>query len=115
MVMNTTKSQATFMVPKTQDWCKLNLNLPGYPAKPASWYRPQESQLVHLLWSGPNRMLNKKTKCFGVVRFYTALFASEPEIVNKITCAKDIYSLVHPFNCIWNRTETTSSAESRYV
>ncbi len=23
------KSQATFMVPKTQDWCKLNWNLPG--------------------------------------------------------------------------------------
>ncbi len=48
MVMNTTKSQATFMVPKTQDWCKLNLNLPGYPGKPASWYRPQVSVQIVL-------------------------------------------------------------------
>ncbi len=40
MAMNAAKSQATFMVPKTQDRCKLNWNVLGSPANPASWYRP---------------------------------------------------------------------------
>ncbi len=36
---------------------------------------------------------------FGAVRFHTALFASEPETVNKTThMLKLIHSLVHPFN-----------------
>ncbi len=36
---------------------------------------------------------------FGAVRFHTALFASEPEIINKTTrVLKVIHSLVHPFN-----------------
>ncbi len=43
--------------------------------------------------SGPN------TNFFFEVRFHTALFACEPEIVNKPTCAKVIHSLGHPFNC----------------
>ncbi len=35
-----------------------------------------------------------------LVRFHTALFASEPEIVNTTTrVLKVIHSLVHPFNC----------------
>ncbi len=37
MAMNAAKSQATFMVPKTQDWCKLNL----------------PSQLIRLHGTGP--------------------------------------------------------------
>ncbi len=37
---------------------------------------------------------------FGAVRFHTALFASEPETVNKTThVLKVIHSLVHPFSC----------------
>ncbi len=28
-LLNAAKSEGTFMVPKTQDWCKLNWNLPG--------------------------------------------------------------------------------------
>uniref|UniRef100_A0A8C2HYF1 Transmembrane serine protease 5 n=1 Tax=Cyprinus carpio TaxID=7962 RepID=A0A8C2HYF1_CYPCA len=43
-------------------------------------YSHQESPLVHLLWSGPNKMF---FFFFGVVRFHTSLFAGEPEIVNK--------------------------------
>ncbi len=36
---------------------------------------------------------------FGVVCFHTALFASEPETVNKTTrVLRVIHSLVHPFN-----------------
>ncbi len=36
---------------------------------------------------------------FGAVRSHTALFASEPEIVNKTTRVhKVIHSLVRPFN-----------------
>ncbi len=36
---------------------------------------------------------------YGAVRLHTALFASEPETVNKTTHAlKVIHSLVHPFN-----------------
>ncbi len=58
-------------------------------------YSHQESPLVHLLWY--------KIQCwfFSVlVRFHTALFASEPEIVNTTTrVLKVIHSLVHPFNC----------------
>ncbi len=60
-------------------------------------YSHQESPLVHLLWSGPNTMLI--FVLFGAVRFHTALFASEPETVNKTTrVLKVIHSLVHPFN-----------------
>ncbi len=47
-------------------------------------YSHQESPLVHLLWSTPNTMLI--CFCFfGAVRFHTALFASESEIVSKTT------------------------------
>ncbi len=35
---------------------------------------------------------------FSMVHFHTAIFASEPKIVNDATCAKVIHSLVHPFN-----------------
>ncbi len=49
-------------------------------------YSHQESPLVHLLWSGPNTMFFFFCLFFfGAVRFHTALFASEPEIVNKTT------------------------------
>ncbi len=54
----------------------------------------------------------------GVVRFHTALFASEPEIVNKTT--RVLRSSIHWFihstvpEFVWSRTETTSSAGSRY-
>ncbi len=59
-------------------------------------YSRQESLLVHLLWPGPNTML---IFLFGAFRFHTALFASEPETVNKTTrVLKVIHSLVHPFN-----------------
>ncbi len=51
----------------------------------------QESPLVDLLWSGPNTMLI--FFLFGVVRFHTALSASEPEIVNKTTCV--LMSSIH--------------------
>ncbi len=46
-------------------------------------YSHQESPIVHLLWSGPNRMF--LFFLFGTVRFHTARFSSEPEIVNKTT------------------------------
>ncbi len=56
-----------------------------------------ELHFVHLLWSGPNTMLI--FFLLGAVRFHTALFASEPEIVNKTTHVLNvIHSLVHPFN-----------------
>ncbi len=45
-------------------------------------YSHQES-LVHLLWSGSNTMLI--FFLFGAVHFHSALFTSEPEIVNKTT------------------------------
>ncbi len=60
-------------------------------------YSHQESPLVHLLWSRPNTMLI--FFLFGEIRFHTALFASEPETVNKTTRVfKVIHSLIHPFN-----------------
>ncbi len=69
-------------------------------------YSHQESLLVHLLWPGPNTML---IFLFGAVRFHTALFASEPETVNKTTrVLKVIHSLVHPFNRLRVRLEADS-------
>ncbi len=73
----------------------------------------QESPLVHLLCSRPNTLLI--FFFFGAVCFYNALFASEPEIVNKTT--RVLRSSIHWFihstvpEFIWNRT---FSAGSRY-
>ncbi len=83
-------------------------------------YSHQEKLLVHLLWSGTNAMLifSFFLFFFGAVRVHTALFASEPAIVNKTTHVLRlsihwfIHSTVPEF--IWNRTKTTSSAGSRY-
>ncbi len=70
-------------------------------------YSHQESPLVHLRSSSPlDHFVQIWTKYkvdlfFGVVHFHTALFASEPEIVNKMTrVLKVIHSLVHPFSRI---------------
>ncbi len=54
---------------------------------------------------------------FGAVGFHTALFASEPEIVNKTTFV--LRSFIHWFihstvpEFVWNRTETISSGGSQ--
>ncbi len=54
---------------------------------------------------------------FGAVRFHSALFASEPEIVNKTTrvLRSSIHWFIHStvLEFVWNRTETTSSAGSQ--
>ncbi len=74
-------------------------------------YSHQESPQVHLLWSGPNTFFF--VCLFDAVHFHTALFASEPEIVNKTTHVLRssihwfIYSTVPEF--VWKWTETTSS------
>ncbi len=49
---------------------------------------------------------------FGAVRFHTALFASEPETVNKTTrVLKVIHSLVYPFN----RTRVSLEADRDHL
>ncbi len=91
-------------------FCLTN-EIPKYHFLSLRVYSHQESLLVHLLWS----KYNVDFFFVGAVRFHTALFASNPETVNKTTrVLKVIHSLVHPFNCTRVRLETTSSAGSRY-